>query len=673
MAMIKITPFAGMIPRTGARLLPDSGAQSADNVKIQSGELRPLHEPALAYTPASPKTNPALSIFKARSGSELSVWFSWPVDVDCVRVPLATDVESRFCWTSDGPPKFATYTSALTGGGNDYPDSASELMLGIPVPTTAVSVSASGGVGAAVTRFYRYTFFSQDGEESGPSPVSVVVTGKVDDTWAIGSTTAMQGFPANTGTGTASYSAPSTTFTNAASALHWLRVGDLVVLDGDTLTVTAVPTTSSFKVTGDYSAETTWARKTYWNTTDMTRRIYRTSGTAGTYQLVVADLTATSYNDTILDADIPGDELISENWIPPPIGLTGMCVHSSGALCGFVSNLLCFSEPLQPHAWPEAYQLSSGYNGVGVAAFGSSVVMATLGPPFVATGVEPVSMTGEDISGMYPCLAKRSVISVGDAVLYASKHGLVRVGPGGIGIFTDGFYTRDEWELLNPETMVCETANGCVYTMYTNDVDVNEILIFDGQIHTRASVNVSELYADPSSGDLFVTTSEGILLWDSTNEVPLQGNWLSKVFVLPSPVNMGAGKVEFDLAITEADRIAMLAAAEAAALFNAALVTLPITTVNALALGGGYNTTAVNWAEVLGSAFVVPPGVPASNVVSITLYSRGEVIVSKQIFSDDVFRLPSGYRKDSFSIGINSQCTIKEIRIAETPNELRQA
>ena len=437
--------------------------------------------------------------------------------------------------------------------------------------------------------------------------------------------------------------------------------------------MTEVPTTSSFKVTGDYSAATAWARKTYWNTTDMTRRVYRTSGTDATYQLVVADLTATSYSDTILDANIPGDELISENWEPPPVGLTGLCVHSSGALCGFVNNLLCFSEPLQPHAWPEAYQLSSGYSGVGLAAFGSSVIMATLGPPFVATGVEPQSMTGEDVSGMYPCLSKRSVISVGDAVVYVSKHGLVRVGAGGVSIYTEGFYTRDEWEPLNPETMICATANGRLYVAHTDDENAASLLIFDGTIHTRSSVAVSELYADPSSGDLFLTTAEGIFIWDSQVEIPLQGNWQSKTFVFPTPVNLGAAKIEFDVAISEELQLLILAAIEAAATINEALVTIPITAANALSLGGAINTTAVNSQAIFGTEFITPNALPPSNAVSFTLYSRGEIVTSKLIYSDEVFRLPSGYKKDSFSVGINSQCVVKEVRVAETPNELRQA
>jgi hypothetical protein len=139
--MIRITPFAGMQPKIGARLLPNEAAQSAMNVKLQSGELRPLRNPSHIYTPVSPKTNPAMSIFKARNGVSSSAWFSWPDDVDCVRVPLSIDVESLFCWTGDGIPKMATYTKAVSGGADNYPLAANEIALGIPAPQTAPTVT----------------------------------------------------------------------------------------------------------------------------------------------------------------------------------------------------------------------------------------------------------------------------------------------------------------------------------------------------------------------------------------------------------------------------------------------------------------------------------------------------------------------------------------------------
>ena len=286
MAMIRLGPYGGMAPKIGARLLPNEAAQSALNVKLYSGELRPLRNPQAQYSPSSPKTNPAEAIFRARNGTNQLAWFTWSDDVDCVRAPLPADIESRFYWTGDGEPRFATYTMAIAGSGDDYPNTY--YALGIPKPTVATSVSHSGGAGAATTRAYCYTFNSQHGEESSPSPVSAVITGKIDGTWSIGATTAMQAFPANSGTGTAT----GDVFTDTVA--HWLRVGDQVVINSTTYTVTAIGGLT-FTVDGTITGETDWARKAPWNTSGMTRRLYRTTGTTGAWQLV-AENVGTTYS-----------------------------------------------------------------------------------------------------------------------------------------------------------------------------------------------------------------------------------------------------------------------------------------------------------------------------------------------------------------------------------------
>lgn len=668
MAMLKLSPFGGMFPRTGIRLLPDTAAQVAYNLKLQSGEFRPLGKPQYTTKPASPKTSPPLAIFRARSGTEAPAWFTWPIDVDCVRVPLGTDVESRFCWTGDGAPKTIKFTDAISGSGNNYPLLANELMLGIPAPQVAPTVTPSGGSGSAVTRFYCYTYVSQYGEESAPSPFSTETVGKVDDTWAI---TAMDVAPPNSGVGTAAYTSV-TTFTATAAAKHFLRVGDSVVLSDVspavlvTTTVASVPSPTTFTVAGDYNTAVSWVRSTAWNTASMVKRVYRTSGTTGEFQLVndpdIAVAT-TSYNDTLVDTLIAGDELISTGWVPPPVGLRGLAVHPSGALVGFINNLLCFSEPLQPHAWPVALQLSSGFSGVGIALFGTSVVMATAGVPYVATGVEPASMTGEDIPGMYPCLSKRSVLSIGSDVVYASKHGLVQIGAQGLRIFTEQFYTRDEWSDLLPTTMVCETANGRLYLRRENLAGVAEVLVFDGQVLVGASADVTELYTDPATGDLYVTDLNGIYLWDSPSSVLYSGQWKSKEFVFPAPVNLGAAKVDYDLAVNPAVFAANAAAAVVAAAYNV--------TISAANIQGSKNSRGLNVKTVNGSNFVSVPPNPVSNELTFNLYCGSTLIVTRLVNTSAVFRLPAGKKYDNVSVEIISQCAIKEIRVAETPDGLR--
>lgn len=676
MTAIKLSPFGGLIPRNSTRLLPDFSSQVANNVKLQSGEIVPLCQPKLVIAPN--KTLPALTMYRARYG-EASAWFTWPLDVDVVRVPLSSDVESRFVWTGDGIPKIGTYANAVTGGGNDYPNTY--YALGIPAPITAPTVTPSGGVGAATTRIYTLTFFSALGEESASAPASALTTGKVDDTWAISNMDALP--PNSAGITAITYSGKNVTITSAVT--HYNRMGENVTIAGvttvtnvnGTWTLTAADSaakTMTFTVTGTptgaYNNATdttdTWARTVNFNTTGMKRRLYRSTGSSGSIQLVDDDV-GTTFNDTLSDAAIMGDELISGDWVRPPVGLQGVKVHSSGALCGFVGNLLCFSEPLQPHAWPEAYQLSTDRDIVGLGVFGSDVGAGTKGNPWIASGVDPASMTFEKVEGMHPCMSKRSLIGYGDGLLYASAHGLIYAGRSGVNVFTQNFYTKDEWQSLVPSSMACATAYGRLYLSFTRADGSRSMLIFDGDLLVTADVTTYALYADESTSELFVSDADGIKAWDDADSFPLFASWRSKEFVLPAPVNLGAAKIEFDVVIDPATQAAIAAAIDAAVTTNAAM----LATGNVF---GSINNFGYNENEVHGTSLTDIPESPPANIVTFILRKhQEEIVVSRVVENNRMFRLPDGYKSDVYSIEVLSQCRVREIRVAETPDGLRQA
>ena len=179
--IFRITAFGGIAPRVAARLLPDNMGQMANNLKRTSGEIRPFG--ALGFVSKPARTMPPATLYQARDGLEAIAWLSWPFDVDVVRAPLSVDVESRFCWTGDGPPKYATFSRATQSGANDYP--SHNWTLGVPKPLTQPTVAPSGGTADTVSRLYCYTFFSELGEESAPSPASDIAAGYSDATGVV--------------------------------------------------------------------------------------------------------------------------------------------------------------------------------------------------------------------------------------------------------------------------------------------------------------------------------------------------------------------------------------------------------------------------------------------------------------------------------------------------------
>ena len=650
MAGFKIVPFRGMLPRTAERLLGPGASVEAANLNITSGEIRPLKQPLLVNTPSV--SGPWLSVYRAEHlGAQ--IWLAWNRDVDIVRAPLPATVEPRFYTTGDGEPRYARFSNLP----------ASFFALGVPRPKAAPVVSHTGGTGAATTRVYVYTFRTALNEESGDSPASALVTGKVDGTWAI---TGMDAFPANSGAVTGVFAAGFTTFTSATN--HWLRVGDEVVVSGVTMAVTEVTSNLIFKVAGNYAAATAWARKAPWNTTGMVRLLYRSAGTTGSFQLV-AEGVGVTHNDTLLDSAIPGDELISQGWDAPPPGLRGLLVLPNESMVGFVDNQVRYSEPGQFHAWPESYGRSCDFPIVGVEAYGTTVVACTASIPYVLTGVEPASVTPEAIQKVWPCLSKRGVISLGDGVLYPTSYGMAYIGAGGAQIWTEAFFTRTEWKPLNPASMVAATAEGRVYVGYTGTDGDKGVMIFDqaegGLGLTTLSEAPVEVYADQRNGQFYLVSADGIYQFDAGTGVRLNYSWKSMEYHMERPLNLGAAKVDFVGEMSAEDVAAAQAEYDAAVLANVA-------TVAGYKGLGGLNGHGINAGVLNGSNIVSVAPLDVARV-TFTLYADDVAIFSTALIADQrAFRLPAGFDYENVAVGLTGAVRVKSVKLSETMQGLRE-
>lgn len=167
MPKLRFAQFSGEIPKLITRLLPDSAAQLARNVRLDDGGLTPVRKSAEVTTIAG--VSDIKTIYKW-AGS----WLAWDKVVNAVPGPVATD---RLYYTGDGKPKMRV--------------GASVYDLAVPAPTAALTASVSGtGTGDVTTRLYAYTWVTAFGEESEPCPISV------DVLWQSGETVTLSGFQA---------------------------------------------------------------------------------------------------------------------------------------------------------------------------------------------------------------------------------------------------------------------------------------------------------------------------------------------------------------------------------------------------------------------------------------------------------------------------------------------
>ena len=329
------------------------------------------------------------------------------------------------------------------------------------------------------TRSYVYTYVTNLGEESAPSPPSDPVTVHVDDTVSL------------------------STLANPPS-------------DGRT-----------------YSE----------------KRLYRTAtGTSSTNFLFVATIAiaTTTYSDDKTDVEL-GEVIYTEGFDNPPATLSGLVSFPGGILAGFYDNVVCLCEPGFPHAWPVEYRRTTDYKVVGLGVFGNSILVTTQGNPYVLTGVHPRSMSMRRIDVMQACVSKRSIQSVGDAVLYASPDGLVSASASGFSVVTRDYLRKEDWQAYYPSTLIGTVFDNQYVGFYYTGTE-RKCFVFDPSDETRGLINASAsaygTFYDPMTDNLYLSSGTAVLKWDGGADQTY--TWRSKQLRAAYPINLGAARVQAD-------------------------------------------------------------------------------------------------------------------------------
>lgn len=84
---------------------------------------------------------------------------------------------------------------------------------------------------------------------------------------------------------------------------------------------------------------------------------------------------------------------------------------------------------------------------------------------------------------------------------------------------------------------------------------------------------------------------------------------------------------------------------------------------------GTLNSTIINGDNLTRSLLPAPAILP----VTFRLWVNKELVFQGTVSSSDVFRLPSGYRSDTFEVGVSGSARVRAIHIGETPFGLRVA
>ena len=532
--------FEGVLPSVDVYLLPPNAAQQSVNVRYFGGAIRAFNDKSSVYT--SGKSAPLLTLyrFNVATASDTNYWFTFGNRVSVQKGPVPDDTTERTYYTGDGVPKVTDSTLALAGGGSSYPNNY--YNLGVPAPTNVPTITeGGGGAGVEEERAYVYTYVTGWGEESAPSPPSLVTTVWTGDTNTVG----------NMGT-----SAPA-----GAYNILYKRIYRTVTVNGQT----------------DYF-----------------------------YVGQVGIATATFADTASIEV---GEPLPTATWDVPPTDMHSLVLMPNGIMVGASKNTICPSESYTPYAYPDAYRMTTEYDVVGMCAFGQSVAVGTVGNPYLLTGSDPATLSLDKLAAPFACSSARSMVSVGDGVIYASPDGLVYIGVDGVRLLTKDLFLRKDWFALVPSSMHAVFHQGKYFGFYDTG-SVQGGFIFDpfspSNNFTFTNVWATAAYVDPVTEAMYLCVGQVIYKWEAAAGL-ITYTRRTKDTSVANPQNFGA-------------------------------------------------------AQVLAASY--------SNL-SATFYFDGGNSFTKTVTSEEPFRLPAGYKTRNVSVLVTGTDTVRRILVASSLRELK--
>jgi hypothetical protein len=243
------------------------------------------------------------------------------------------------------------------------------------------------------------------------------------------------------------------------------------------------------------------------------KRIYRAQ--RGKYLFVTEiPIATTSYTDNVA-SDALGEVCPSVDWDMPPAAMFGLTSGPNGTMAAASGYDAMFCEPYRPHAWPAKYRRALDYPIVGVGQFGNSFVFLTTGFPYVMSGVHPANLSQETPKFYQPCASKRSIVSTGADVIYASPDGLCSIGSSGTKILTEGLFLPEDWRALAPETMLGAWHEGYYVGFHNPGSGVRGFMFNPGtqEWFSLPTLSATAVYRDTVTDALFVCVGDAVHKW----------------------------------------------------------------------------------------------------------------------------------------------------------------
>lgn len=294
------------------------------------------------------------------------------------------------------------------------------------------------------------------------------------------------------------------------------------------------------------------------------RRLYRAvSSAAGSSFLRVADetllpLSETTYIDYFADSQL-GAALPTDGYELPPADGHSMLSLPNGLTAIASGNQTCVSPPDVPYAFPLNQRYPTDTDVVKLNNIDATIVITTLGFPYLCSGSDPTSMNMDQLERSYGNVAALGTTYLRQfGVIYPSATGLIAIPGAALRNLTEAFFTMEEgagnWLDLNPASFVCSVRDDRYIGFCTVGQQVKGF-VFDPKEQGQAwswfdlspdlnfdQVPAGGYFTDDVTGDLYLIQGSNLGKWDAADSLTMI--WHSKLFRQPRRTCMSMARVK---------------------------------------------------------------------------------------------------------------------------------
>lgn len=347
--------------------------------------------------------------------SNSTYWLAFTTHVHLMRDFAAADTSERTAFSGSGSPKWTNNVIGISG--EPYPTATRELAVPKPTVKPTVTLDTDGPSGTARQNYYAYTWVSDIGWESAPSPPELAPLAKPGAILDL----AVGGAP------------PAGNY--GITIVRWYR--------------TEVSTTgeSEFFFLREYAI-----------------------GTSGQEDDARA-----------LNTALPMTTAEFGGWLPPDTNATFLTACWNDFAAIIVGRSVRFCRPGYLYAWPpQDHTALFASQPLALAAFSQRLLVLTDGVSQIGTGDDPTRMDFKPID-LPVITSVRGLVVTKSYCMYPARDGLVYVGTDGVRMLTLGMITADQWLSFSPSTMFAAQLNGMWFGAYNDGGGFNKVLVIDPQ------------------------------------------------------------------------------------------------------------------------------------------------------------------------------------------------